>query len=320
MKRNKLALAIIVAGAASITLVGCNDDSDRPASYRTNVAVFDGHAVGCTVTINGGEFTAEANTNVAGQYTFRTVGERIPSGSVVTATGCIDADTRAPLPSFLGVTQGSGAVASPFSTLAVAAAQAAGGDPANLSQAAIDEAATRIAERLGLGKYNPINPKSANYVSNVGSSAQSQALMTTAMALSTLILAIEKSGSPSTASAAVSAITQALLNSENPVDLKTTAGVQAFLASAASGANNAVVGGILNTTSGAVAEKIAQIAASPTPGAAGAIAQKLGQVLSDPESTIDDVGSTPTENLPPINVGTTPKPDDVITGGTGSSN
>jgi len=76
-----------------LTLTACGGDGDTAATTTTSVDVFDGAAIGCSVSSGG-----------------------------ITATGCTDADTQSLLPTLSGVPQSGAVVASPITTLIVEAA------------------------------------------------------------------------------------------------------------------------------------------------------------------------------------------------------
>jgi hypothetical protein len=98
-----------------LTLTACGGDGDTAATTTTSVDVFDGAAIGCSVS-SGGITATEVGD---GTYTFATV---LEAGAIVTVTGCTDADTQSLLPTLSGVPQSGAVVASPITTLIVEAA------------------------------------------------------------------------------------------------------------------------------------------------------------------------------------------------------
>ena len=78
----------------------------------TSVDIFDGAALGCTVT-SGGITATEAG---GGKYTFSSA---LGAGAIVTATGCTDTDTQSLLPKLSGAAQSGAVVISPITTLIV---------------------------------------------------------------------------------------------------------------------------------------------------------------------------------------------------------
>lgn len=309
----KLALAVVVAGATSASVVGCHDSKDRSdtASVLTNIDIFDGYALGCTVTANG--INGEEVGN--GAYTI-TDSTALPVGAVISANGCRDADTNALLPEFKGVSQTEGAAISPITTLIVAAALAAGGDPANISSAAIETAKSAVVTNLNLGSYDPINPATANYVETVGTSVTSQQTMQAALAVSTLLKTVEKAAGDSS-DAALTALAQAVVQSSAPINLGSTTAVQTLMTSAAT--IDSTVATVLNTASTAAAEKVAQIASADNVADAAAIVQAVAVVLNDTSATVESVAVVVTTDLPPIQVGVTTDPDTGSTGGSGGT-
>jgi hypothetical protein len=76
------------------------------------VEVFDGAALGCSVSSDGESATESGD----GAYTFASV---LDTATVVTATGCIDSDTQSLLPTLSGLVQSGAVVISPITTLIV---------------------------------------------------------------------------------------------------------------------------------------------------------------------------------------------------------
>lgn len=310
MKMTKLALAMVVAGAASASIVGCHDGKDRPVTHSTTITVFDGYGLGCDVTVNG----IAADEDINGAYIL-TTSQELDDGAVISASNCTDADTHTILPTLLGVSQSGGAAVSPITTLIVAAAVKAGGDPANLTAEALTSAKNAVVTKLGLGSYDPTNPATANYVKDVNDNAASQQQMQLALALTTLLKTLEKAAGEN-AEAAIAALATAVTNSETNIDLGDVSAIQTLMSDAASsaGGDEAVFDALTNT-SAAVADKVAQIANADSVGAAAAITQAITQTI-DNGGDLEDVQNTDTTDLPPIDVGTHTDPD---TGETSSS-
>ncbi len=314
MKMKKTALALVVAAAASAGVVGCHDSKDRTQTYTTSIEVFDGYALGCTTTANGIAASEVGN----GQYTLTTTSE-LAEGSVISSTGCTDADTGAQLPELKGVTQSGGAAVSPITTLIVAAAIAQGGDPANLSAAVIDSVTADIVANLGLGSYDPVNPATANYVDTVGTSETSQAQMQVALAISTLLVTVEKAAGTAAADNAFQSVATAIADASAPINLESTAAIQTLMTSAA--ALDSSVASAITAASNAVAEAVATIASASSVDEAAAMAQAVTDAIEEATSVAD--ADVPTDDeleaLPPIGVGVVTDPDTGATAGTGGT-
>jgi hypothetical protein len=225
-----------------LTLTACGGggggDTVVTTSATTSVDVFDGAAIGCSVSSDGTVATEVGD----GAYTFATV---LDIGTVVTATGCTDTDTQSLLPALSGVVQSGAVVISPITTLIVEAAiandVAAKGvglrtDARSISATALETAIAQIVANLGLGDYKPTDPATANYVAaakadTTGTSTAAVA-MRISLAISTLLKSIEVSAGPANASAAVAAVSQAIVNSLSVVDLTQTTGIAAVMTAA----------------------------------------------------------------------------------------
>lgn len=309
----KIALAVVVAAAASAGVVGCHDSKDRQRSETTTIEVFDGFAIECNVSANG------IDGEEVGNGTYRiTSNSALPVGAVVVASNCEDLDTGALLPELKSVAQEGGVAVSPITTLIVAAALASGGDPANITAEALQTAKSAVVTNLGLTGYDPVDPDTANYVKTVTTSTTAQSQMQTAMAVATLLKTIEKSAGTS-GDAAITALAQAVTQASTPVNLASTAAVQTLLTSAATAAGDETVAAAINTASTAAAAKVAEIAAAPSVGAAAAITQAIATVLNDPSTSVTSVATVDTSDLPPINVGTSQDGSGGSTGGTGGT-
>lgn len=313
MKMKKIALAVVVAAAASAGVVGCHDSKDRQRSETTTIEVFDGFAIECNVSANG------IDGEEVGNGTYRIVStDTLPVGAVVVASNCEDLDTGALLPELRSVAQEGGVAVSPITTLIVAAALASGGDPANITAEALQTAKTAVVTNLGLTGYDPVNPGTANYVKTVATSETSQSQMQTAMAVATLLKTVEKAAGTS-GDAAITAVAQAVAQATTPINLASSAAVQTLLTTAATTAGDETVAAAINTASTAAATKVAEIAAAPSVGAAAAITQAVAEVLNDPAIAVTAVATVDTTDLPPINVGKTEDGTGGTTGGTGGT-
>jgi hypothetical protein len=228
-----------------LTLTACGGGADTAATTTTtttttttSVDVFDGAAIGCSVS-SGGMIATEVGD---GTYTFATV---LDAGAIVTATGCTDADTQSLLPTLSGVPQSGAVVVSPITTLIVEAAiandVAANGvdlrtDARSISTTALQAAIARIVANLELGDYQPTDPETANYVAaakaDTTGTTTAAVVMRVSLAISTLLKSVEVSAGPANASAAVAAVSQAIVNSLTVVDLTQTTGVEAVMTKA----------------------------------------------------------------------------------------
>jgi hypothetical protein len=106
----------------------------------------------------------------------------------------------------------------------------------SISATALESAIAQIVANLGLGDYKPTDPATANYVvaakaDTTGTSTAAIA-MRVSLAISTLLKSVEVSAGPANASAAVSAVSQAIANSLSAVDLTQSAGVEAVMTAA----------------------------------------------------------------------------------------
>ncbi|MFT6693815.1 MAG: hypothetical protein ACJAY3_000698 [Neolewinella sp.] len=222
-----------------LTLTACGGGSDTvvTTTATTSVDVFDGAAVGCSVSSDGTTATEVGD----GAYTFATV---LDAGTVVTATGCTDTNTQSSLPALSGVVQSGAVVISPITTLIVEAAIAndvvAKGiglrtGAKSISATALQAAIARIVANLKLRDYQPTDPATANYIAAAKADTTGTSTATIAMrvslAISTLLKSIEVSAGPANASAAVAAFSQAIVNS-SAVDLTKTTGVEAVMTEA----------------------------------------------------------------------------------------
>jgi hypothetical protein len=231
---------IWLTAALLLTLTACGGgDTAATNTATTSVAVFDGAAIGCSVS-SAGTTATEAGD---GAYTFATV---LDAGTVVTATGCTDTDTQLLLPALLGVVDESGAVViSPITTLIIEAAIANDGSAKDIdlrtgarsiSATRLQAAIARIVTNLELGDYQPTDPATANYVAaakadTTGTSTAAVA-QRISLAMSILLKSIEVSAGPANASAAVTAVSQAIVNSLSVVDLTQTTGIAAVMTAA----------------------------------------------------------------------------------------
>ena len=236
---------IWLTAALLLTLTACGGgggggggDTVVTTSATTSVDVFDGAAIGCSVSSDGTTATEVGD----GAYTFATV---LDAGTIVTATGCTDTDTQSLLPTLSGIVQSGAVVISPITTLIVEAAIATdvAAKGANLptsarsiSPTAMETAIAQIVTNLGLGDYKPTDPATANYVAAAKADATgttpAAVAMRVSLAISTLLKSIEVSAGPANASAAVTAVSQAIANSLSAIDLSQSAGVEAVMTEA----------------------------------------------------------------------------------------
>jgi hypothetical protein len=231
---------IWLTAALLLTLTACGGgDTAATNTATTSVAVFDGAAIGCSVS-SAGTTATEAGD---GAYTFATV---LDAGTVVTATGCTDTDTQLLLPALLGVVDESGAVViSPITTLIIEAAVANDGSAKDIdlrtgarsiSATRLQAAIARIVTNLELGDYQPTDPATANYVAaakadTTGTSTAAVA-QRISLAMSILLKSIEVSAGPANASAVVTAVSQEIFNSKSVLDLTQTTDVEAVMTAA----------------------------------------------------------------------------------------
>jgi hypothetical protein len=231
---------------------GSGGDTVDTTTATTSVDVFDGAAIGCSVSSDGTVATEVGE----GAYTFASV---LDAGTVVTATGCTDTDTQSLLPTLSGVVQSGAVVISPITTLIVEAAIANGAR--SISATALETAIARIVANLGLGDYKPTDPATANYVAaakadTTGTSTAAVA-MRISLAISTLLKSVEVSAGPADASAAITAITLAISNA--PVDLTSPTSITTMMEAAASTLGSTVAAAVATATT-AVASSVAAIA------------------------------------------------------------
>jgi hypothetical protein len=232
---------IWLTAALLLTLTACGGgggDTVVTTTATTSVDVFDGAAIGCSVSSDGTTATEVGD----GAYTFATV---LDAGTVVTATGCTDTDTQSLLPALSGVVQSGAVVISPITTLIVEAAIAtdvsAKGvdlrtDARSISTTALQVAIARIVANLELGDYQPTDPETANYVAaakaDTTGTTTAAVVMRVSLAISTLLKSVEVSAGPANASAGVAAVSQAIVNSLSVVDLTQTTGVETVMTEA----------------------------------------------------------------------------------------
>jgi hypothetical protein len=230
---------IWLTAALLLTLTACGGgDTAATTTTTTSVDVFDGAAIGCSVSSDGTVATEVGG----GAYTFATV---LDAGAIVTATGCTDSDTQSLLPTLSGIVQSGAVVISPITTLIVEAAIANGvaakgvglrTGAKSISATALQAAIAQIVANLGLGDYKPTDPATANYVAaakaDTTGSTPAAVVMRVSLAISTLLKSIEVSAGPANASAAVAAVSQAIVNSLTVVDLTQTTGVEAVMTEA----------------------------------------------------------------------------------------
>jgi hypothetical protein len=222
-----------------LTLTACGgSDTLVTTTANTSVDVFDGAAIGCSVSSDG----TTATEVVDGAYTFTSV---LDAGTVVTATGCTDTDTQSLLPALSGVVQSGAVVISPITTLIVEAAiandVAAKGadlrtDARSISANALETAIAQIVTNIGLGDYKPTDPATANYIAaakaDTTGTTTAAVAMRISLAISTLLKSIEVSAGSANASTAVAAVSQAIVNSLTVVDLTQTTDVAAVMTEA----------------------------------------------------------------------------------------
>ena len=211
---------------------GGGGDSASAASGTTTIDVFDGAAIGCSVTVNGVAATEVGD----GAYSFDGT---IDDGVIIRATGCNDSDTGLLLPAMSGVAQSGGGVISPITTLIVEAAIAndvAAMGVKSISASALQAAIASVVANLELGDYQPTDPATANYVAaakadTTGTSTAAVA-MRVSLAISTLLKSVEVLAGPDDASAALAAVSQAIVDSSSAIDLTQTSGVAGVISDA----------------------------------------------------------------------------------------
>jgi hypothetical protein len=215
---------LLTAGLV-LTLTACGGDGGT-AAETVSADVFDGAAVDCLVQSNGATATEVGD----GVYTFDAV---LTEGAFTTASGCKDSDTQALLPNLSGVIQSGAVVISPITTLIVEAAiakeVAAGGNSADLRAGVIPISVTDlevakglVVTNLGLGDYQPMDPKTANYITaakaDLTGSGIAAAAMRSSLAISSMLKSLEISAGSANANVAVSAVSQAIAESASVVD------------------------------------------------------------------------------------------------------
>jgi hypothetical protein len=230
---------IWLTAALLLTLTACGGgDTAATTTTTTAVDVFDGAAIGCSVSSDGTVATEVGD----GAYTFATV---LDAGTVVTATGCTDSDTQSLLPTLSGIVQSGAVVVSPITTLIVEAAIVKGvaakgvglrTGAKSVSTTALQAAIAQIVANLGLDDYKPTDPATANYVAaakaDTTGTTPAAVVMRVSLAISTLLKSIEVSAGPANASAAVAAFSQAIVDSQSLIDLTQTTGVAAVMTKA----------------------------------------------------------------------------------------
>jgi hypothetical protein len=235
---------------------GGGGDSTSAASGTTTIDVFDGAAIGCSVTVNG----VAATEVVDGAYSFDGT---IDDGVIIRATGCTDSDTELLLPAMSGVAQPGGGVISPITTLIVESILASDPTATRFSPDVILAAVNQIISNLGLTGYDPIDPATANYVAaakaDTAGTGISATAMRVAMALSTLLKAAEVAAGATDASAAVTAIALALSSPASPIDLSSISAIEALINEAGT-LTTPPVDAALVVASTAVAPSVAAIA------------------------------------------------------------
>ena len=210
--------------------------SPPTATVSTAVDVFDGAALGCSVSSDGTTATEVGD----GTYTFAS---ELDAGTVVTANGCTDSDTQSLLPQLSGVVQSGAVVISPITTLIVEAAIANETAPRgaefrtgarSISATALETAIAAIVKNLGLGDYKPTDPATANYVAaakaDTTGTGTAAIAMRVSLAISTLLKSIEVS--TGTTSIAVSAVSQAIAESALVIDLTQSTAIETVLTAA----------------------------------------------------------------------------------------
>ena len=109
---------LLISLLSGLMACGGGSGSTTSPSATTTVDVFDGAAIGCTVSTDSATAT-EVGTSSPGKYTFSGA---LDVGTIVNATSCTDSDTNSQLPAMAGVTQTGGVAISPITTLIVVAA------------------------------------------------------------------------------------------------------------------------------------------------------------------------------------------------------
>ena len=250
-------------------LMACGGGSTASPTATTTVDVFDGAAIGCTVSTDSATAT-EVGTSSPGKYTFSGT---LDVGTIVNATSCTDSDTNSQLPAMAGVTESGGVAISPITTLIVVAAianDAARGKVASrasarsVSTSALAAAKISIVTNLGLGSYDPTDPATANYVADAkadptGTGAAAE-VMRISLALSTLLKAVEVAAGTTNATTAVSAVSEAIALSITVVDLTSTIAITTVMTAAAT--LDTTVATAITAASDAIAPSVATISSS----------------------------------------------------------
>jgi hypothetical protein len=284
-KSNLLMLASLIM----LTACGGGDEDDGTTTATTSVDVFDGAAIGCAVSTDG----ASATENGNGAYTFTSA---LGTGTVVSATGCRDSDTQSLLPKLSGVVQSGAVVISPITTLIVVSALASDPTATSLSSDVILAAVESTIISLGLTGYDPIDPATANYVAaakadTTGTSTAAIA-MRVSLAISTLLKSVEVSAGLANASAAVSAVSQAIVNSLSAIDLTQATEIETVMTAAQTIAPAVAIA--IQTASDAIANIVALISS-----ASGniTIAIEATTIVSEFLNTADETTITDTTTI-----------------------
>jgi hypothetical protein len=257
MFKKTLPLIVLVSLFVSACGGGGGGDSTSAASGTTTIDVFDGAAIGCSVTVNGVAATEVGD----GAYSFDGT---IDDGVIIRATGCTDSDTGLLLPAMSGVAQSGGGVISPITTLIVESILVSDPTATSLSSDDILAAVNQIISNLGLTGYDPTDPATANYVAaakaDTAGTGISATAMRVAMALSTLLKVVEISAGPTDVSAAVIAVATAISESTTPIDLSSSSAIHKFMSVASGRDIIESVASALTIATNAVASTVAAIA------------------------------------------------------------
>jgi len=260
---------IVISYTLLLVACGGGGGSLTPVAKTTTVDIFDGAAIGCTVSTDSISAT-EVGASSPGKYTFSAT---LDTGTIVNATGCKDSDTNSELPAMAGVAQPDGVVISPITTLIVAAAVAGDATSAKLagrsgarsvSASALSLAIANIIKNLSLGSYDPINPATANYVDAAKADSSGTGVSANAMriglAISTLLKGVEVSAGSANASTAVAAVSKAIAVSITVVDLTNATAITTIMSVAATA--SPTVAAALTTASTAVGASVVAISGS----------------------------------------------------------
>jgi hypothetical protein len=138
-----------------------------------------------------------------------------------------------------GVALSGGGVISPITPLIVEAAIAndvAAMGVKSISASALQAAIASVVANLELGDYQPTDPATANYVAAAKADATGTSTAAVAMrvslAISTLLKSVEVLAGPVDASAALAAVSQAIVDSSSAIDLTQTSGVAGVISDA----------------------------------------------------------------------------------------